>query len=155
MLRIDSPNKALIALEQRTMRDLNFLEGRIQEIICRTPTPFWEELGEAILIVGSEVKPSDFVLDRIDLLGVDRDGAAVVVEIKRDNHKLHLLQALSYAGMVAQWEPKRFIEQLRNFDADHQALDQAKEKLEEFLEEGDIDAVNRDQRMSILTTRCW
>ena len=37
-----------------------------------------------IYILGSEVQPSDVVQDRIDLLGVDPDGAAVIIEIKRE-----------------------------------------------------------------------
>src|SRR5262247_633858 len=151
MLRIDKANRLLIPLERKTMRDSGYWERRdIQEMICHTPTPFFEELGENIRIVGSEVQPTDFVLDRIDVLGIDPDGSAVIIELKRDNHKLHLLQALSYAGMVAKWEPKRFIEQLRNFNGAQQGINQANEKLEEFMDEGDIDTVNRDQRIILL-----
>jgi RecB family endonuclease NucS len=102
MLRIDKTNRSLIRLEPKTMKESGYWERRdIQEMICRSPGPFCDELGEYIHIVGSEVQPTDFVQDRIDILGIDSDGAAVVVEIKRDSHKLHLLQALSYAGMVA------------------------------------------------------
>jgi hypothetical protein len=155
MLRIDKSNKALIALERKTMRDSGYWERRdIQEMICRSPAPFCDELDEFILFVGSEVKPTDFVQDRIDLLGIDPDGAAVVVEIKRDSHKLHLLQALSYAGMVAKWEPKRFIEELRDFNKDchndDRGFEQTKEQLEEILDEGDIETINRNQRIVLL-----
>jgi hypothetical protein len=150
MLRIDKANKSLIPLERKTMRDSGYWERRdIQEMICQTPAPFFEELGESIHIVGSEVQPTEFVQDRIDILGIDPDGSAVIVEIKRDSHKLHLLQALSYAGMVAKWEPKRFIEQLSRFNRQHQ-FDQAKEQLEEILEEGDVEALNRNQRVVLL-----
>src|SRR5262249_3300021 len=102
-------------------------------------------------IIGSEVHPTDFVADRIDLLAVDPDGGAVIIEIKRDSHKLHLLQALSYAGMVAKWEPKQFIEQLCEFHkGDQRTFEQAKDELEELLEEGDIEAINRNQRIVLL-----
>jgi hypothetical protein len=156
MLRIDKNNKAFIALERKTMRDSGYWERRdIQEMICRSPSPFCDELGEFIWFVGSEVKPTDFVQDRIDLLGIDPDGAAVIVEIKRDSHKLHLLQALSYAGIVAKWEPKRFIDELSNFNKKFQneidqTFDQVKDELEETLEEGDIEAINRNQRIVLL-----
>jgi hypothetical protein len=157
MLRIDKGKKTLIALERKTMRDSGYWERRdIQEMICRSPDPFCDELGEFIWFVGSEVKPTDFVQDRIDLLGIDPDGAAVIVEIKRDSHKLHLLQALSYAGMVAKWEPKRFIEELRDFnkrDSPNESVpgfEQTKEQLEEILDEGDIETINRNQRIVLL-----
>jgi hypothetical protein len=152
MLRIDKANKTLVALERKTMRESGYWERRdVQEMICRSPHSFCEELGEDICIVGSEVQPTGFVQDRIDLLGVDPDGGAVIIEIKRDSHKLHLLQALSYAGMVAKWEPKRFIEQLCEFNKKkHQTFEQAKDELEQILEDSDIEAVNRNQRILLL-----
>jgi hypothetical protein len=153
MLRIDSDKKTLIALERKTMREAGYWERRdIQEMICRTPDVFCEELGEKIHILGSEVQPSDVVQDRIDLLGIDPDGAAVIIEIKRDSHKFQLLQALSYAGMIAKWEPKRFIERLIDFNQKQQSYEQAKAELEEILGDGDgdIETLNRDQRIVLL-----
>jgi hypothetical protein len=77
MLRIDKANKALVALERKTMRESGYWERRdVQEMICRSPRSFCEELDEDIYIVGSEVQPTDFVQDRIDLLGVDPDPGA-------------------------------------------------------------------------------
>jgi hypothetical protein len=151
MLRIDKENKGLILLEPKTMRESGYWERRdIQEMICRSPEPFCKELDDYIYFVGSEVRPADFVQDRIDLLGVDPDGAAVIVEIKRDNHKLHLLQALSYAGMVAKWEAKRFLDELRTFNNKQRTIEEAKEELEEMLEDGDIETINRNQRVVLL-----
>jgi hypothetical protein len=154
MLRIDKSNKTLIALERKTMRESGYWERRdIQEMICHAPTIFREELGEQeqFHLIGSEIKPTDFVEDRIDLLAVDPDGGAVIIEIKRDSHKLHLLQALSYAGMVAKWEPKRFIEELLLFNrGKKQDFEHAKEELEEFLEDADVERINRKQRILLL-----
>ena len=105
MLRIDKAAKGLILLEPKTTRESGYWERRdIQEMIRRTPEPFFNELNEQLHIVGGEVRPAEFVQDRIDLLCIDPNGVAVIIEIKRDNHKLHLLQALSYAGMVAKWD---------------------------------------------------
>jgi hypothetical protein len=151
MLRIDKGQKTLIALERKTMRESGYWERRdIQDMICRSPEAFCEELGEYMRIVGSEVEPTDVVQDRIDLLGVDPDGAAVIIEIKRDSHKLQLLQALSYAGMIAKWEPKRFVERLLQFNNKQQTFEQTKEELEEILEDGDIENINRNQRIVLL-----
>lgn len=159
MLKIDKANKTLVALAAKTMKESGYWERRdIQDMICRSPQEFCDELGERIWLVGSEVAPSDFVQDRIDLLGVDADSSAVVIEIKRDSHKLHLLQALSYAGMVAKWEPKHFVEELHKFnqkwgattgDTAH-TIEDATEELEQELDEGDIESINRNQRVVLL-----
>lgn len=159
MLRIDRDGRRLIPLERTTMRDGGYWERRdIQTMICRDPLPFCQELGEDIWIVGSEIEPTDVVQDRIDLLAVDRDGSAVVIEIKHDSHKLHLLQALSYAGMIAKWEPRRFMEELQRFNHEWgnsdetrtQNAEAAKDELEQALEEEDIEVVNRTQRIILL-----
>lgn len=162
MLKIDRNAKSLIPLEPRSMKESGYWERRdIQEMICRSPQQFCDELAETVWIVGAEVEPTDFVQDRIDLLGVDRDGAAVVIELKRDSHKYQLLQALSYAGMVAMWEPKRFIEELRKFNHKwasdpkyrNRTFEDAKDELEDTLAETDIEAVNRSQRIVLLAEK--
>jgi len=156
MLRIDREKKTFDRLRQISLHDAELLERYdVQKMIRNSPNSFCEELGETIWFVGEEVAPAEFVQDRIDLLGVDRDGVAVVVEIKRDSHKLHLLQALSYAGMVAKWEPSRFIEELRRYNAENfptqpQTFEAAKDELEENLEEADFEGVNRSQRIVLL-----
>ena len=61
-----------------------------------------------------------------------------------------MLQALSYAGMIAKWEPKRFIEQLIEFHQRQLTYDQAKAELEEMLGDGDIETLKRDQRIVLL-----
>ena len=73
-------------------------------MIKANPDAFFTEMGESLLLIGDEVRPTDFVEDRIDLLAVDQQGALVVVELKRGSNKLQLLQALSYAGMISKWE---------------------------------------------------
>jgi hypothetical protein len=62
---------------------------------------FCEEIGESLLVIGQKVRPSDAVPDRIDILAIDDPGTSVVIELKRGSHKLQLLQAISYAGMVS------------------------------------------------------
>jgi hypothetical protein len=115
MLRVDGASKQLVEVKSKTMKEAGYWERRdLQEMICKSPGPFVTELGEYIHLVGSEVVPHNDVADRIDILGVDEEGTAVIIEIKRGSHRLQLLQAVAYAGMVSKWEPSGFATELQN-----------------------------------------
>src|ERR1019366_8938386 len=62
-----------------------------------------------VFFVGSEIVPHDACRDRIDLLGLSRDGTPVVFELKRHRDRLQVLQAISYAAMVKKWDAARFL----------------------------------------------
>ena len=105
MLRIDRKDKTLHLLKQRDLKTAKLSErSDVQRMIVQSPDAFFAELGEKLLLIGEEIGPTTFVEDRIDLLALDQQGAAVVIELKRGHHKLQLLQALSYAAMVSKWE---------------------------------------------------
>src|SRR5262249_24856909 len=88
-----------------------------------------------------------FVEDRIDLLAIDQQGAAVVLEIKRSSHKLHLLQALAYAGMVAKWEASQLINERSHFI--RKPTEDIEDEIEQFLLE-DASNLNQSQRIILL-----
>lgn len=112
MLCIDRKEKKLVRLTKSALADADHWERHLQSMICANPDSFCEEIAERLLVVGQEVRPSDAVPDRIDIPAVDEDGSAVVIELKRGTHKLQLLQAVSYAGMVSRWPADRFVETL-------------------------------------------
>jgi len=141
MLKIDRGNKRLEILKQPTLSEASITERYdLQEFIWNSPTDFFAEVGEKLFLIGKEIEPSETVQDRIDVLGVDQEGNAVIVELKRDKHKLHLLQAVSYAGMISKWTPEEF---LANLD------DEKVEDLGEFLEV-EQDDINRRQRIILI-----
>jgi hypothetical protein len=85
------------------MADADMQErAHLQQLVFRNTGQFFQkECGENLFVLNEEVKPSDLVGDRIDLLAVDSDGATVIIELKRGSDKLQLLQALSYAAMLS------------------------------------------------------
>jgi len=148
MLRIDKNEKKLVRLTKSALAEADHWERQLQAMICAAPEPFCEEIGESLCIIGQEVRPSDAVLDRIDILAVDDDGSAVVIELKRGTHKLQLLQAVSYAGMVSRWQADRFIETLAaNYS---QPNDDARAAIEDHILGSDISSINHGQRILLI-----
>ncbi len=70
----------------------------LEEWIASAP----EILGERITIIGQQVQT---VSGPLDLLGIDKDGNTVIVELKRDMiPREALAQAIDYASAVAEWD---------------------------------------------------
>ena len=141
MLRVNRDKKTLTQLEQRSLPDAGWKErDDLRQMIKNSPDAFFKEIGQDLFLIGKEVEPSKNVQDRIDLLAVDKEGTTVVIELKRGNHKLHMLQAISYAGMISPWELDDFLQLL---DDDQQ------EALSDFLEV-DRKVINRQQRIILV-----
>ena len=104
--------EALVALAKLSLADADYREREhLQAMIVASPEVFFGEIDEAeLFVIGQERRPRpDYVGDRIDVLGLDPSGAAVIVELKRDRDKLQLLQSLSYAAMMRTWTLDDFV----------------------------------------------
>lgn len=111
MLRVDKTGRTLQALELRSLPDAGWKERQdLQQMIRNSPKAFFGEMGESLLLLGEEIRPAEFVEDRVDLLALDPRGVPVIIELKRGSNKLQLLQAISYAAMVSKWEGSRLVE---------------------------------------------
>jgi hypothetical protein len=148
MLRIDRAKRSLVRLEQKPFADAGLLERTdLQQMIRNAPKEFFAELAEELLLVGEEVRPSEGVDDRIDLLAVDREGSTLIIELKRGAHKLQLLQALSYAALISDWTPERLTAEGVRFS---QRTESGVEKeFDEFLVEGS-GTLNESQRVILV-----
>src|SRR5207248_8985555 len=148
MLKIDRNQRKFVAVRRRGLDEAGYRERiGVQAMIRNSPEQFFAEMDEHLLLIAEEVRPATFVDDRIDLLALDRSGAVVIIELKRGNNKLQLLQALAYASMVAEWRQDKLVShraQLTN----RPDFDITKE-LEEFLE-GDPDTLNEMQRVILI-----
>jgi hypothetical protein len=142
MLKVDRTNQTFRPLDEPSLKDAQLLErSDLQECIYNSSVEFFTEIGEKVFVVGKEVVPSDTVSDRIDLLGLDAEGTAVIVELKRGTNKLHMLQAISYAGMIARWGPGGFRTLLPEEDW---------EELTESFLDVEPEAINRRQRLLLV-----
>jgi hypothetical protein len=113
MLKISTDRATLTKLKEKSLSEGGMLErSGLQKLIKNNPEAFFAEIDEHLLLCGEEVRPSEIVDDRIDLLAVDEEGASVIIELKRGSHKLQLLQAISYAGMISSWTSDQFVQQL-------------------------------------------
>lgn len=75
------------------------LEDKLEDWIASDP----DLLGEPLLIIGRQTRIPD-INDRIDLLALDPQGNAVIVELKRGKLKDPVdMQALRYASYVSKW----------------------------------------------------
>lgn len=118
MLRLDLASKALVPVSSTTLTQANVLErANLQAAITKSWDHFCNEIGyEELFLVGSEIVPHDSCADRIDILALDREGTPVVFELKRHRDRLQLLQAISYAAMVARWDKQRFLREIAGKD---------------------------------------
>lgn len=119
MLQIDDTTKRLVPPSSSTLKTEELRERNdLQELIVNSWDPFAAELGlPGLRYLGKEVEPHVSCANRIDILAFDEDqGRPVVIELKRDRDRLQLLQALSYAGMVATWGDEQYAAVLAQHD---------------------------------------
>lgn len=141
MLKINREGQTFSRLSRDSLADAELTERYdLQEFISNSPGEFFGELGEDLFLIGKEIEPSARVQDRIDLLALDKDGNAVIIELKRGSHKLQMMQAISYAAMICHWSPEEFTDRLS---------DSQSEKLERFLS-AQVDDINQRQRVILV-----
>lgn len=115
MLKFDEKNKQFEKLKATVLKTENILErSGLQEAIVASWELFRNEIGlPTAFLIGDEINPHPSVQNSIDLLAYNPDDSSlVVIELKRDKHKLQLLQALSYAAMVNTWDSETLISKI-------------------------------------------
>lgn len=120
----------------------------IQEWIAADP----DILEPGLLIIEKEFRNFDKVRDRVDLLAVDRRGALVVIELKRDDSgdDVHW-QALKYASYFREAGREKIVETLAGYKKVTKA--DAAERLQDHLYDDDLDTLNRTTRIILASHR--
>lgn len=111
MLRIGEEEETT-ALTSTSLSEQGYREEDLREWILENPHPI---LGEDILIIGREVEVQD-IGDGIDLLGIDRDGNVVVIELKKGSLTGNVdFQSLKYAAYASYWDWGQLSDQFEKF----------------------------------------
>lgn len=115
MLKYEKNIPSLKRLSSTSLTDAMILERtNLQAAIVNSWEEFREEIGMPELIYLSQgVKPHSSCNDQLDILALDEDGHLAVIELKRGSQKLHLLQAISYAGMISSWSTEDFVHRVK------------------------------------------
>lgn len=119
----------------------------IERWIKREP----EILGEEILVLASQFSSWDKTSDRPDLLGLDRRGKLIVVEIKRDSSgKDQDLQAIRYASFASTLSSDDLIRLNRDYQLKEHGramtASESREMLDDFIETGNVDLLDDDDQ---------
>jgi hypothetical protein len=108
-------------------------------------------LGEALLIIGRQIIIPE-VKDRLDLLALDPNGNAVIIELKRGKMKDPVdMQALRYASYISKWEFSDFENQAKSYLANGEEFN-FNEHFENFCMKAGVDEIpdiNSNQRIII------
>ena len=101
-------------------------------------------LGEDLLIIGEQVQTKSGPLD---LLAVDKSGAVVIIELKRDLiPRQALAQAIDYASRVASWDIDELGKKCQAYIKGQSLESYINERFES------VDSVNQTQRILLVGT---
>lgn len=119
--------------------------GHLQKWVLANPSV----LGEELLVLSREYAGFDKSNKRLDVLGLDRDGKLVVVELKLDTTGHFAdLQAINYAAMVSTLTMGTALEILaRHLDT---SIEEARRIVLDFLEPPDGELPELDDRPRVI-----
>ncbi|MCP2519534.1 hypothetical protein NLC26_00295 [Candidatus Aminicenantes bacterium AC-708-M15] len=142
-------SKGPIKVQETKLKHEKLLEENLEDWIIADPSI----LGEPLLIIGRQVIIPD-VKDRLDILALDPQGNAVIIELKRGKLKDPVdIQALRYASYISKWRFEDFENQARLYLRKEGEEFNFNELYEQFCADAGIDEVpdiNSDQRLIIV-----
>lgn len=139
-------------VEPGSFQDLGALEVQhLEKWLAERP----EVLGEDLLIITRQFAGFDKTKERSDILGLDRAGRLVVVELKRDDSGSRQdLQALRYGATSANLSVGQLLELYVKHRAKHHneviSGEQARTRFEDHVIEGGLDGIDEDIRPRIV-----
>ena len=149
LFKIDSEEKQSEVVHEVDFSTLGLQERYdIQEWVAENPSI----LGDDLLIVTKEFSDFDKTRARLDLLAVDRNGKLVIIEMKRDDSGADAhWQAIKYASYLDRVTPNEIAHMLAIYTSCSE--EEAAEIIEEHLGTDDIEILNNDQRIILVSHR--
>ncbi len=149
LFRVNAVKKTSERVREADFAALGFRERHdIQEWIALNPTI----LGDDLLIIAKEYDKFDWTNERLDLLAVDRLGNLVIIELKRDDTGADVhWQSIKYASYLHRANAADIVGMLADYTGASE--EEAQEKLLRHLDTGDLDSLNRSQRIIIASHR--
>jgi hypothetical protein len=148
----DKDLKKISPCEKTTLKGHNILERKdLEKWIEEHP----ELLGEELLILTTEYDKFDKTNERLDLLGLDKEGTLVIIELKRDNSGKNVdLQAIKYAAYCSTLTLDQVID--LHFDyctKKGQPINRenVRNKIIEFIDNNEFDEINDKPKIFIVS----
>lgn len=147
LYRIHPESKTLQSVKEINFSDHSFQERYdIQEWLETTPSI----LGEKLLIIAKEKTYFEGTRERPDLVGIDKDGNIVIIELKRDDSGSDThWQAIKYTSYWAQFSVPNILSVYANYINKHGGKEEAEEVDEEFANQEIIDFIEQDSAENI------
>ena len=129
-------DKALTRLERTSLTDQGLKERTdLQQILRKKP----EAIEPGLLIISEEFTNWEDTRRRIDLLALDQEGRLVIIELKRASDEQMDLQALRYAGLVANMTFSQIVEAHRSYLKARKDDGDAEARIRDHLEADDLE----------------
>jgi len=158
LYRINKDNKVLHALKEIEFTNHSFKERYdIQEWVESSP----EILGEDLLIIAKEFSGFEGTRERADLVALDKHGNIVIIELKRDHSGNDVyLQAIKYASYWSRFKKDHilatyfdYLSKQADLDQDNLNEDSVSQMILEFLDTSDLENINSEQRVILVSHR--
>lgn len=115
MYKIVKKKKYLEQLPSTTLIKERIIEEQmLQQYIINSWKDFKNEISlPNSFVIGQRINPDNSTQNLLDILAFDADDLSmVVIELKRNKDKYQLLQGLSYASMIAQWDKDKLLSEI-------------------------------------------
>ena len=159
LYRIHPESKTLQSVKEINFSDHSFQERYdIQEWLETTPSI----LGEKLLIIAKEKTYFEGTRERPDLVGIDKDGNIVIIELKRDDSGSDThWQAIKYTSYWARFSVPDILSVYADYINKHGGKEEAEEVDEEysnqeiidFIEQDSAENINKRQRIILVSHR--
>jgi hypothetical protein len=140
MYLINKTENRISKIEEKSFSELGFRErSNLQEWLANNP----EALGEDILIIQKEFNGFSDTNERLDLLGLDKQGNLIVIENKLDDSGKDVTwQSLKYASYCSTLTKEQIIRIYQDYLNKHKPNENAEENLLHFFDSTDISEIS-------------